>query len=46
MELGESAALGARRGHAHAVVRTINVLVGDDDFFLVDASLRQPGQRS
>ena len=45
-ELREGAPLGARRGHAHAVVRTINVLVGDDDVLLGDALLRQPGKRS
>ena len=45
-EPGEGTPLGARRGHTHPVMRTIHVLVGDNDIFLRDGLRRYSGQRS
>jgi hypothetical protein len=41
-ELGQDAPLGARRGHTHAVMRTINILVRNNDIFSGDGLRRHP----
>src|ERR1700719_2075896 len=43
---GEETSLGASREDTHAVMRTIYVLVGDNDVFLGDGLRRYPRQRS
>ena len=46
MEPGKDTPLGAGGGHTHPVMRTINVLMSDNDVFLGDGWRRHPGQRS